>query len=300
MKTLLKTLLILPISLVLLACGAGNGENLNDQGRPNTETPALVPPENPPSDPPTIDPNIISANLTSIQAHVFTPICSSCHGGANPAAGQDLSTIENSIANLINVQSSNPLFKRVLPSSPEKSYLYLKVTGNEQAGSRMPLGQPSLSDNAIKAIKNWITQGAIVPDNIMTPTQINNVKITSKKVDSVKAGTNQQQQIKITITFNQAINFTTLTNEQISMGQYINEQLIPIASNNISFNIINTHNLTVSLTSDLTLTATNRRQHFNLLLNNPNLSTITSIAGQMLDGDLDGIDGGVFSYDFSL
>lgn len=301
MKTFIKPLLILPVILTLVACKAGNGEGLNAQGRPDSETPVVVPPDTTPNDPPAEDPNKISANLSSIQDHVFTPICAVvCHGGANPAAGQDLSTIENSIANLINVQSSNPLFKRVLSGSPEQSYLYLKVTGNAQAGARMPLGQPALPDDAINAIKDWIAQGAMVPSNVISPTQVSIVKISH-----VKLPTDNQQQIKITLWFNQKINFSTLTNEQVLIAQYQGEQLTALASNNISFNIINDHTLTINLATSITtssaLTAqSNSPQKFNLQLNNPSISTITSISGQILDGNNDGINGGVFSYDFSL
>ncbi len=294
MKNLFILLFNFSFCLILLACKAGNGDDLNDQGRPNAETPVVVTPDNPPTE----DPNKISANLTSIQEHVFTPICSVCHGGANPAAGQDLSTIENSIANLINVQSSNSLFKRVLPGFPEQSYLYLKITGNSQAGARMPLGQTPLSDEAINAIKTWIAQGAILPDNVITPTQVNSVKITANKTNTEK------QKFNITLNFNQQINFTTLTNEQIQLSQYQGRkperQVIRLASDNISFTVINAHSLLITLTKNLSVPNAANQQHFNLQLNNPSLSTITSISGQILDGDNDGIDGGVFSYDFSL
>ena len=293
MKKLLQPLFALPVLLILVACNAGNGEGLNEQGRPNAETPVLELPNNP-SEPPVTDPNKISANLTSIQEHVFTPICSSCHGGANPAAGQDLSTIKNSITHLINVQSSNPLFKRVAPGLPTQSYLYLKITGNSQAGARMPLGQAPLSEEAITAIKDWISQGAIVPDDIITPTQVNRVKITRKAVSH-----NNKQQIEITLTFNQAINFSMLTNEQILVSQYQNKQLVPL-TNHITFKVINAHQFIITLMASAVQTTKTKQQQFNLQLNNPNLSTITSISGQMLDGNNDGIDGGVFSYDFLL
>jgi mono/diheme cytochrome c family protein len=83
---------------VLVACNAGNGEGLNKQGRPNAETPMVELPNNF-NEPPETDPNKIRANLTSIQEHIFTPICSSCHGRANPAAGQDLSTLKTQLNN---------------------------------------------------------------------------------------------------------------------------------------------------------------------------------------------------------
>ncbi|KGJ95699.1 hypothetical protein [Thalassotalea sp. ND16A] len=104
----------------------------------------------------------ISPDIDTIQQRVFTPKCSGCHGGATPAAGMDLSSVEQSLASLVNVDANNMLFKRVLPSDAMQSYLYLKVTGDPQAGERMPFMQDPLPNEEIQAIKEWIEMMAPV------------------------------------------------------------------------------------------------------------------------------------------
>lgn len=302
-KTIMITLLCF-----LTACNAGNGEGLNTQGQPipqqpETEQPDVNTPPDEPTvpEPPVIDPieeQGIQPTLSSIQENVFTPICSTCHGGANPAAGQNLSNIENSIANLINVNSSNPQFKRVLPGSSDESYLYLKVTGNSQAGAQMPLGQRALDQDTINAIKQWIDDGALIPEQSQAVPRINQVS-TSKT--QVPAATNTQV---INVMFNKSMNIATLNVDEIlitasksSNDALSNEQentwLLP--NDNIAINAVNDHQLHITLKdldSDIT--------HITVQLNQSNLSTITSTSGQELDGDSDGFTGGAFTYEISL
>lgn len=84
----------------LYACNAGSGDGLNEQGQPVVvEIPSPEPDTTEPSPDPIPEPipdpveEGIQPTLASIQAEVFTPICSVCHGAANPAAGQNLSTV---------------------------------------------------------------------------------------------------------------------------------------------------------------------------------------------------------------
>jgi len=176
----MKVLIIMSLVILVSACKAGNGEGLTDQGRPNEEITTNENEEGSGSD-------VIKPTLTSIQENIFTPVCASCHGGASPAAGQDLSSIESSIANLVNVESSNPLYKRVLPSSSLESFLYLKVAGDSKAGARMPLGQPALDEMSIQAIKQWIDDGALIPENLATPVRVNKVTVKVKSINESKA-----------------------------------------------------------------------------------------------------------------
>lgn len=313
----MKNSLLFIAILLLAACKAGSGVGLNAQGRPEAETLIIQPDDPIPTDPPVENLDIINATLTSIQTKVFTPICSVCHGGVNPAAGQNLSSIENTIANLINVQSSNPLFKRVLPGSAEQSYLYLKITGNGQSGARMPLGQAALPDDAINAIKEWIEQGATVPSNALTPTQISRVstelvtdsdiyKNTESKINN-ETNTNTyftqnidhawvaDQQLKITFWFNQNMNFSSLTrNEMLINAKNINNQWT-VNNSKISLHVIN--NIMFSLTIK---NLDSSVEKLTITLNNSSISTITSANSQILDGDADGFDGGEFIYELNL
>jgi len=291
----MKALMFVFCITCLASCGAGSGVGLDDNGRPINET----------AQPPIPDeqPDGIKPNLTSIQEHVFTPICSSCHGGVSPAAGQDLSSIENSIENLINVDSSNPEFKRVLPGSPLASYLYLKVTGDSKAGARMPLGQPALPVETINAIKQWIEQGALVPEQANTPTMITKVSqqlTKSVSVDHIIQESDKARLLTMTFWFNKPMNFSGLHSNQIVVSITDKNQEFAkggsvISSGLIVINSVNDHVLQVKV-HNIPAQATG----LTIELNNTNISTIISNSGQQLDGDLDGKEGGSFSYEISL
>jgi plastocyanin len=102
-----------------------------------------------------------AATFSSIQAQIFTPICSVCHP---PNQGMDLRA-GNAYASIVNVSSSEkPALMRVKPGDPDNSYLYQKVLGAPGiAGVRMPFGGPFLSDAQIQLIHDWILAGA--PNN---------------------------------------------------------------------------------------------------------------------------------------
>lgn len=104
--------------------------------------------------------------LSQIQASVFTPICSGCHNGSNPASGalpgsQNL-TAGNSFTALVGVAShEQPALLRVQPGNPDNSYIIQKLEGAAGiSGSRMPLGGPFLDQATIDQIKSWISSGA--------------------------------------------------------------------------------------------------------------------------------------------
>ncbi|HAV22493.1 MAG: hypothetical protein A2X67_02790 [Ignavibacteria bacterium GWA2_55_11] len=108
----------------------------------------------------------IEPSFASIQRVVFNASCSatSCHG-STAKAGLTL-TPGSSYANLVNVTSQNdnahsPQFKRVLPGSPDSSFLWIKLTNpGPQQGDRMPQVGNSLPDEYLQAIRTWIVQGA--------------------------------------------------------------------------------------------------------------------------------------------
>jgi hypothetical protein len=132
------------MSLLLHACG-GNGEGLDASGRP-------------------LEPGTGNGELTpdfqSIQANVFTPICTQCHVGANAPEGLRLDAA-NSYGALVGVPSNQvPSTLRVKPGDPGGSYLVQKLEGRAAVGGRMPLDQPELPDATIAVIRQWIADGA--------------------------------------------------------------------------------------------------------------------------------------------
>lgn len=130
--------------LAALACAAcsGNGEGLDENGRPEPDNGGLTP------------------DLASIQANVFTPICSTCHAGASAPRGLRLDAA-NSFNMLVGIASSEaPNIQRVKPGDPNNSYLIHKIEGTQAVGARMPLGGPPLPQPTILVIRQWISQGA--------------------------------------------------------------------------------------------------------------------------------------------
>ena len=143
----LRTCLVGPLLLYVLIGGcAGNGEGLDENGRPIGEGP-------PPGD----------DDFTVIQDTIFTPVCTVCHSGAQAPQGLRLDE-GNSYAMLVDVPSVEvPGFRRVAPGEPDNSYLVQKIEGRAAVGDRMPLGGPSLDTEQIDLIRHWIAAGAQPP-----------------------------------------------------------------------------------------------------------------------------------------
>jgi hypothetical protein len=129
-------------ALMLGACG---GDSM-----PNSATPASSS-----SSPPMMtgsgsSPPPLMATFDSIQANIFTPICSGCHGGANPAENLNLDAT-HSYNDLINVPSTEqPSIVRVKPGDPSQSYLVIHLQKEGDGASATDLS----------FIEQWITDGA--------------------------------------------------------------------------------------------------------------------------------------------
>jgi hypothetical protein len=125
------------LSLTLMGCSGG------DSGMSAAAT-------NPPS--------MLTADFDSIQANIFTPICSGCHGGANPAANLSLDAA-HSYNDLVNVPSTEqPMLERVKPGDPTDSFLviHLQKDGDGAPASDIPF------------VIQWIIDGAL-PGNSAMP-----------------------------------------------------------------------------------------------------------------------------------
>lgn len=133
------------LAVLMAGCGGGGGD-----GGPTT-TPSTS----------TNDPNApMTATFSSIQSHVFTPICSACHAGASAPQGLKLDAA-NSFTMLVNVASNEvPSIKRVSPGDSANSYIIQKLEGHASVGARMPFGGPYLDAATIGLIRQWIDNGA--------------------------------------------------------------------------------------------------------------------------------------------
>ena len=137
-------------ALLVLGCTAGcagNGEGLDQNGQPISGGGTASGP--------------ITADFQSIQAHVFTPICSKCHIGASAPEGLQLDAA-HSYNLLVGVPSSEqPALLRVKAGDPDDSYLVHKIEGQAGIdGGQMPLGESPLPQATIDAIRQWIEGGA--------------------------------------------------------------------------------------------------------------------------------------------
>jgi hypothetical protein len=102
----------------------------------------------------------LSADFDSIQANVFTPICSVCHAGATAPQGLRLDAA-HSYNLLVNIPSSEvPSILRVKPGDPSNSYIIQKLEGHAAVGAQMPFGETPLPASTIAFIVQWITDGA--------------------------------------------------------------------------------------------------------------------------------------------
>jgi hypothetical protein len=134
-------------ALLLAVCAAGcagNGKGLNANGQPGSDS----------SGP-------ITADLQSIQEHVFTPICSQCHIGASAPEGLQLDAAHayNFLVGIPSAEQPNLL--RVKPGDPDNSYMVHKIEGLPGIdGGQMPLMETPLPQATIDAIRQWITNGA--------------------------------------------------------------------------------------------------------------------------------------------
>ncbi|HSG66915.1 MAG TPA: hypothetical protein VLD39_18045, partial [Gammaproteobacteria bacterium] len=127
------------LALVSVAAGCGGG------GGGGSSTP-YVPPG---------DRDVLEATWVSIQAEVFTPICTACHIGASAPQGLRLDAA-NSYGLLVGVPSSEQAgILRVAPGDPDASYLIQKLEGTAAVGNRMPLNGTPLPQADINIIRQW-------------------------------------------------------------------------------------------------------------------------------------------------
>jgi hypothetical protein len=134
-------------ALACLAACSGNGRGLDAGGRPLGSGGAAGGP--------------LTADFDSIQANVFTPICTVCHAGGAAPQGLRLDAT-SSYSLLVGVPSHEvSSLLRVAPGDPDHSYLVQKLEGHAAVGAQMPFGGPPLPAATIAVIRQWITDGAL-------------------------------------------------------------------------------------------------------------------------------------------
>ena len=100
-------------------------------------------------------------NLPSIESGIFKRACAfiTCHTSAGYAGSLDLADTEVQKELVLANSIVCPGWKRVVPGSPEASFLWNKLTQDTPAcGDRMPLGLRPLPPHALDCVRTWISE----------------------------------------------------------------------------------------------------------------------------------------------
>jgi len=191
------------VSLLLGGC-AGNGAGLDANGQP------LVPGGQ--------GGGPLTADFDSIQAHVFTPICTVCHAGADAPHGLRLDAA-NSYDLLVGVPSVEvPGLLRVKPGEPDSSYVIQKLEGHAAVGARMPLGGPYLSGDVIADIRQWITAGALRSGAKAAPASFTIIAVAPAAEDVLG-----EPPAQVMIAFNHDLDATRIEPESVRIERRVGE-----------------------------------------------------------------------------
>lgn len=255
------------VGLAVCAGGcAGNGEGLDANGRPVGEGGGAVP---------------LTPDLASIQANVFTPVCSPCHAGAGAPQGLRLDAA-SSYSSLVGVPSSEvPGLLRVEPGDPANSYLVQKLEGNASVGVRMPSGQPALPEATIQVIRQWIQDGAMPAAGSDSGLTLLAVKAVSPSRTQVAIGLSRPVDAAL-------VNATTI--ELMSLGGESTAPLGPVAS-------VSAHNDSLVL---LVPRVSLPPGFYRLTLRGSGPVALADWNATPLDGDADGQPGGDFVTTFEI
>jgi hypothetical protein len=253
-------------SLLIAAC-AGNGEGLDANGQPLAPGGSSLPP--------------LSADFDSIQANIFTPICSVCHIGGGAPEGLRLDAAD-SFNLLVGVPSTEvPSLLRVKPGDPDNSYIIQKLEGHAAVGAQMPFGcpttQPCLTTSTIAFIRQWITDGAQPAAAAATVHAAAPLAITSIVPDGVEPVSASPPQIMIA--FNHDLDVTQIDGQSMHI-----EKLMPGASS-LASEIVAAR-VTISSANLRALMVWPSRPlsagHYRLVINAGSPSQFSDIAGQSL------------------
>ena len=270
----LQIVVLLLFVTALSGCpDGGSGDGLDINGRPLEESGG--------------DTGILTPNLASIQANVFTPRCafSGCHTGGSAPQGLSLDA-GSSFANLVEVASNEfPSLFRVAPGDPDASYLIRKLQGEAAVGARMPLIGPPLPQSTIDVIREWISNGAM--DSAGGSIAPATVIAVSPEADAALSAVPSE----ITVTFNQDMD-----------GRTLNVDTIVLERSGGDGSFAEGNEVRVAVTVEVSANSRQAIIHptdasagddtYRLTLLGSGALPILDALGNLLDGDADGTPGG--------
>lgn len=255
----------------LISGCAGNGEGLDENGRPIGEGP-------PPGD----------DDFTVIQDTIFTPTCTVCHSGAQAPQGLRLDE-GNSYAMLVDVPSVEvPGLRRVAPGEPGNSYLAQKIEGRAAVGDQMPLGGPPLDTQRIDLIRQWIAAGAQPPSSarLTTATPARLISSTPAPDEVVTDPT-----APMMVVFSRALDANLLLDANITLtasggdGRFNDGNEVPVA---VRVEWTSAGGTALWIRGATKLPA----DHYELRFRGSGPVALADLEGRPIDGDDDGVAGG--------
>ncbi len=153
-----RLLICLAALSLLIGCGPGSGQGLDENGNPIGGDPGGGDGGDGGG---SSNPN---ATLAWIQLNVFGGICSQCHTGAGAPLGVNWSSESDSCANVGRTSGEMPPLLVIESGNPTGSYVIWKVegagpNGETIVGAQMPLSNPPLTAQTIQNIRDWIADG---------------------------------------------------------------------------------------------------------------------------------------------
>lgn len=274
---------VLGVTLVCLGgCVAGDGDGLDENGRPIGEGGGNIP---------------LGPTFDAIQANVFTPTCaiSGCHAGAGAPEGLNLRE-GFSYALLVDVSSNQvPALLRVRPGDADNSYLVQKLEGTAAGGRRMPLnGPPFLPQSTVDVIRQWINDGALPGDNDgAPPVVVATVPAAGAVLDVSPA--------EVTATFSMDMDASLVSDATVQLtgsggdGSFNDGNEVPVTLAAVGLDPGNARRLVADLGA-VPLPV----DDYQLELVGTGATALASTTGVVLDGDADGTPGGDFFSEFTV
>jgi hypothetical protein len=258
----------------LLGACAGNGEGLDENGRPAegaTDT--------------------LTAEFSSIQRHVFTPACTGCHSGAQAPLGLRLDE-GASFAMLVGTPSVEvPSLNRVQPGNPDASYLIRKLEGTATVGARMPLNAPPLPAETIVVIRQWISNGAMPPVATGNPSSS---QPTLEAIWPMTETTLTAAPSEIVLAAKSELDTTLLTAGTVTLQRVSDESASAVP---VSIGVRSLSPTTIAIT---VAPSQWRPGLYELRVSGSAPLALADLDGRAIDGDADGVAGGDLVVSFEL
>jgi len=271
---MLKNLFISTLTLSLVACGAGNGHDLDNQGLPIKDNSGEQTPD-----------QTSGVTLASLQKNIFGAICINCHTGSNAPRGLRLDSEENSYAFLVSHAADEvPELLRVNPGNPDDSYIIRKLEGASNiVGGRMPLGGPYLTQEQINSVRDWIANGAPRTGTGSSPTKISFVK--TEKTDN---------QFSASLHLSRPLETNSVTEKNLAISYTSENSNTPIAVNNFNLLVLD-QSLEIMIPGIKANTS-----NIHITLKSPSEAPIVDSQLHSIDGDGDDNQGGEYHYEYSV